>query len=736
MPRVTTAWWWRTSTSEEALRARCVAEHEHCFDLSEEPLYRLRLLRTHFDGQWVLLVTLHHIIADGWSLGVFFKELAQLYRAAVTGEAPGLEPLAIQYADYAHWQREQLTRSVLEQQWQYWERQLADLPPLLALPTDHPRPAEQSYRGAAIGMRLPAELIKQVQELNRRCGTTLFMSLVAALAVLLGRYARQSEVAIGTPVVNRRHRETERLIGFFLNTLVLRFDLGGPIGFQELLSQTRETALEAYAHQDIPFEHLVERLNPVRSLSHAPLFQVSSSLVNTPVTAGSFAGLQMEPLKAVRGVGVARYDLTFNFSLQADGSVKGEMEYNTDLFEADTIERMLAHYERLLEAVVAAPQTALSELDFLTADERHRQLVTWNEGPWNQGARTYPAQSVPALFEAQAARQPDAIAVVERGSQLSYGELERRANRVAHFLIAEGGVTPESRVGVCVERSTDLVVGLLGILKAGAAYVPLDPALPEARLRQLVGSSGCRVILSERHVLEELTFFSEYRTLPLDGRWHERLLGEYASTAPGVEVLPQHLAYVVFTSGSTGVPKGALISHENIVSLVATGNEVALEPEAVVGQAASYAFDAFTYELWAPLLNAGRVVMIDKITSLTPSALQECLQQQAVSTLFITTALFNRISQEAPSALGSLERVMFGGEAYSAPAIAQVLRSGAPRRLLHVYGPTETTTFATSFALETERFFQDGQAPIGRPLSNTTAYVLNEGHLAAQGAVG
>jgi len=297
-------------------------------------------------------------------------------------------------------------------------------------------------------------------------------------------------------------------------------------------------------------------------------------------------------------------------------------------------------------------------------------------------------------------------------------------------------VTPESRVGVCVERSTDLVVGLLGILKAGAAYVPLDPALPEARLRQLVGSSGCQVILSERHVLEELTFFSEYLTLPLDGRWHERLLGEYASTAPAVEVLPQHLAYVVFTSGSTGVPKGALISHENIVSLVATENEVALEPEAVVGQAASYAFDAFTYELWAPLLNGGRVVMIDKITSLTPSALQECLQQQAVSTLFITTALFNRISQEAPNALVSLERVMFGGEAYSAPAIAQVLRSGGPRRLLHVYGPTETTTFATSFALEAERFFQDGQAPIGQPLSNTTAYVLNEGHLAAQGAVG
>src|SRR3569833_495674 len=330
--------------SEEALRARCVAEHDYCFDLSEEPLYRLRLLRTRFDGQWVLLVTLHHIVADGWSLGVFFKELAQLYRAAVAGEAPALEPLTIQYADYAHWQREQLTQSVLEQQWQYWERQLADLPPLLALPTDHPRPAEQSYRGATTGVRLPASLVARVQELNRRCDTTLFMSLIAALAVLLSRYARQNEVAIGTPVVNRRHRETESLIGFFLNTLVLRFDLGGQIGFQELLSQTRETALEAYAHQDIPFEHLVERLNPVRSLSHAPLFQVASSLVNTPVTAGGFAGLQMEPLRVSGAAGVSRYDLALNISLQDDGSVQANMEYNTDLFEADTIERMLAHY--------------------------------------------------------------------------------------------------------------------------------------------------------------------------------------------------------------------------------------------------------------------------------------------------------------------------------------------------------------------------------------------------------
>ncbi|HEY6925660.1 MAG TPA: amino acid adenylation domain-containing protein, partial [Steroidobacteraceae bacterium] len=678
----------------------------------------------------MLLVTIHHIVADGWSLGIFFRELLQLYRVAVTGEESPLEPLAIQYADYAHWQREHLTGSVLAEQWQYWERQLADLPPLLQLPTDHPRPAEQRYRGATAHTLLPSDLMERVQRLNRRCGTTLFMSLIAAFGVLLSRYARQSDLAIGTPVANRRHRQTESLIGFFLNSLVLRFDLRGALSFEDVLERTRETALQAYAHQDIPFEHLVERLNPVRSLSHAPLFQVSCSLVNTPVTVGRFAGLEIEQLQMAESGGVARYDITFNFSLLADGNVRGSMEYNTDLFESSTIQRMLLHYGRLLEALVAQPDCAIGELEFLTPDER-QQLVAWNET-----ARAFPAQSVHALFESQALAQPDAIALVEGESQLSYGELDRRANRLARFLVADGGVTPDRCVGLCIERSLDMVVGLLGILKAGGVYVPLDPALPEARLRQMIDSSGCQLILSERHVLEELAFLSEYVTFPLDGCWHEALLGEHAPTAPPVEVLPKHLAYVIFTSGSTGTPKGALISHENILSLVATENDVAVNRHAVVGQAASYAFDAITYELWAPLLNGGRVVMIDKITTLSPPALQLCLQQQCLSTLFITTALFNRISQEAPRAFESLETVMFGGEAYSAQAIAQILRVGSPRRLLHVYGPTEATTFATSFELDPERFWEDHQAPIGRPLANTTAYVLHEGKLAPLGAIG
>ena len=723
--------------SEEQLRARHLAERGYCFDLAGELPTRLRLLRTAFDGQLVLLASFHHIVFDGWSMGVFFKELAQLYGVATGGAAAAPPPLPIQFADYARWQRRHLDGERMAGQLAYWEGQLAGLPPLLELPTDRPRPAEQSFRGATINFVVGAAVVERLQALNHSCGSTLFMSLSAAFALLLGRYARQHDIAIGTPVANRQRSETEGLIGFFLNNLVLRFDLspraGVPGTFRGLLGATREMALQAYANQDVPFEHLVERLNPVRSLAHAPLFQASISLVDTPTASGAFPGIEVEPLQFARRegeAGVARYDLSFILSSLADGSLLGSMEYSSDLFDAATIERMLGHFRRLLDAVLEHPDRALADLDFLGQDERRLQQVEWNDT-----ARAFPDASVHALFAARAASRPDAVALVEGGSHLSYGELERRANRVAHYLLGQG-VQPDSCVGLCVERSLDMVVGMLAILKAGAAYVPLDPAYPEPRLRQMIGVAACGVILSQRHLIDELAFLGGCRTLALDAAAHAALLGHYPDTAPALIVAPAQLAYVIFTSGSTGVPKGVLVSHASVVSLVASGDAITAGADAVVAQAASCAFDAITYELWSPLLAGARVVLVDKETLLAPEALAHCLRAQRVTDLFITTALFNRISHELPHAFASLGQLLFGGEACSPDAIARVLERGAPGQLLHVYGPTECTTFATGFALRAERFLADRQAPIGMPLANTRAYVLQDGQLAPLGAVG
>ncbi|MBD8529926.1 non-ribosomal peptide synthetase [Massilia sp. CFBP 13647] len=727
--------------SEAQLRARHLAERGYCYDLAGEPLTRLRLLRTAFDGQLVLLASFHHIVFDGWSMGVFFRELAQFYGAATgAAECAPPAPLPIQFADYARWQRRHLDGELMAGQLAYWERQLAGLPPLLGLPTDRPRPAEQSFRGATINFVVGAELVARLQELNRSCGSTLFMCLGAAFALLLGRYARQHDVAIGTPVANRQRSETEAMIGFFLNNLVLRFDLsaeGGASTFRTLLGATRAMALQAYANQDVPFEHLVERLNPVRSLAYAPLFQASISLVDTPVQAAAFPGIALEPLQFAQcegEAGVARYDLSLILSSLGDGGLLGSMEYSSDLFDAATIERMLGHFQGLLAAVARQPDLALAELDFLGRDERRLQL----DG-WNATARAFPDASVHALFAARAAARPDAVALVAGGAHLSYGALERRANRVAQRLLALG-VAPDSCVGLCVERSFDMVVGMLAILKAGAAYVPLDPAYPEPRLRQMVGAAACGVILSQRHLIGELAFLDGCRTLALDGAddgADDAAAGAHDSaTAPALAVTPDRLAYVIFTSGSTGVPKGVPVSHANIVSLVASGDAVTVGADAVVAQAASCAFDAITYELWSPLLAGARVLLVDKETLLAPEALAHCLRAQQVTSLFITTALFNRISHEIPQAFAALDQLLFGGEACSPDAIARVLEHGAPRQLLHVYGPTECTTFATGFALERARFLAGRQAPIGMPLANTRAYVLQDGQLAPLGAVG
>jgi hypothetical protein len=471
------------------------AEHRYCFDLSSERLCRIRLLReigsdSADAGNYVLLVTMHHSVSDGWSLGVFFRELMSLYQAYAKGEdSSPLAPLPIQYADYAQWQRRWLQGALLEEQVSYWREQLKGLPPLLTLPTDRPRPPEQSFRGRTERFALPASLTERLQGLSREQGVTLYMTLLSGFAVLLGRYSGQQDVSVGTPIANRTRRETEGLIGFFVNTLVMRHDLSGDPRFVELLTRTRSMALQAYAHQDVPFEQLVEALNPERSPSHSPLFQVMFILQNTPFEVLELPGLAMQPLQAGAAEdesegtpeGTARFDLTLSVQESAAGLV-GVLEYNTDLFDRETMRRMLSHYVRLLESIAAAPQARLSHLEMLGEQERHQQLVEWNAT-----ARAYPHERcIHELFEEQVRLRPDAIAVVHEGRALTYAELNARANRLAHYL-REQGVRPDSRVGICVERGIAMMVGLLATLKAGGAYVPLDPQYPAQRLRCMLG---------------------------------------------------------------------------------------------------------------------------------------------------------------------------------------------------------------------------------------------------------
>ena len=535
-------------------------------------------------GDYVLLVTMHHSVSDGWSLGVFFRELMSLYQAYTRGEDSPLAPLPIQYADYAQWQRRWLQGAVLERQLSYWRARLTGLPPLLTLPTDRPRPPEQTFRGSMERFVLPAVLSAKLQALSREQGVTLYMTLLSAFAVLLGRYAGQQDVAVGTPIANRTRRETEGLIGFFVNTLVMRHDLRGDPRFIDVLKHTREAALQAYAHQDIPFEQLVEELNPQRSVSHSPLFQVMFALQNAPFETLELPGLAVQPLEAgavaadgegapegvAEGIpeGTARFDLTLSVQ-ESSAGLMGVLEYNTDLFERCTIRRMLGHYERLLKAVVAAPQLQLSRLQILSEEERHRQLIEWNTS-----SRDFAREkSVHELFEEQADRSPEAIAVIEEDRQLTYQEMNGRSNALAHCLI-EQGMAPGSVVGLCVAGDVEWTVGLLGILKAGGAYVRMNPGEPAERFDYLLEDSGAELIVTQASLRSEAQRESD--AVEWGGRRCLELEGVSPASSgrnPGVMVRATDLACVRYEADAVGVPVGRMISHSGLVENLLNGGQ-------------------------------------------------------------------------------------------------------------------------------------------------------------------
>jgi amino acid adenylation domain-containing protein len=703
---------------EAAAQRLAQQEAQAPFDLARGPLLRARLLRL-ADEEHVVLLTLHHIVSDGWSMGVLVREVAALYAAFVRGEASPLAALPVQYADYAHWQRAWLQGEVLASQLAYWKAKLEGAPALLTLPTDRPRPAVQRYAGATLDFRVDAATTAGLHALARDGEATLFMVLASAFSVLLGRHAGQDDICVGTPIANRTRAEVEGLIGFFVNTLVLRTRLSGNPGFKELLAQVRETALGAYAHQDVPFEQLVEELKPPRDLGHAPLFQVMLVLQNAPAQALQLPGLTLQAMQEQEHS--AKFDLTLTVEERA-GELRARLAYSTDLFEASTMARLAARFQRLLAGIVAEPASPVGALPLLEEGERE-QVLRQGQGPavsWDAAPRT-----LPALFEAQVARAPQAPAVVFEGATLSYGELDAAANRLAHYLRAQG-VGAEVRVGLCLERSLEMVVALLGVLKAGGAYVPLDPAYPRERLAYMLEDAAPAVLLTQQSVREVLPA-TEIPTLCLDTQ-ADALAGLPATALPDAidAIDPRHLAYVIYTSGSTGRPKGVGVSHAGIVNrLNWMQAEYELDASDRVLQKTPFSFDVSVWEFFWPLAQGATLVVARPGGHQDPLYLGGLIAAQAITTVHFVPPMLEVFLGVAGAAAqcASLRRVICSGQALSLE-LQKRFFAALPEVALHnLYGPTEASVDVTYWACDESTSLT--VVPIGRPIANTQLYILN-----------
>ncbi len=677
------------------------------FDLARGPLLRARLLRTG-DQEHVLVTTLHHIITDEWSNDLFLSELIAGYEAFAEGRQPNLPELSIQYADFAHWERASLQDGALEEQLGYWREKLADLP-VLQLPTDRPRPAVPTFRGGSESIELPAELADALKALSRREGATVFMTLLTAFKALLARYTSQEDVVIGSPITNRTRSETENLIGFFLNTLVLRTALDGEPSFREALHRVSETVLGAFEHQGMPFDMLVQALAPERHLNQNPLFQVSLVVLNTRSQALRMGDLILDPIKTDRHS--AKFDLTM-FLFDGPEGIRGSLAYSADLFEAATIRRMVEHFHMLLEGIVAHPEARLSQLPILTGAEKDQIVVQWN-----RTQTQFPHEaSISELFEQQVTQTPEAIAIEHGTTRWTYRELNERANRLAHAL-RDAGASAETLIGICLERSAEMIAAMLAILKAGGAYVPIDPAYPAARRSLML--EGVSFLVTTRQLAHEFADCTA-RVVRVDDK------GDSAANKQNLPC-PSNggsLAYVIYTSGSTGQPKGVAIVHRAVNRLVINTNYIALDQSDVVAQTSNCCFDAATFEIWGALLNGARLVVLSKDLTLSPASFLKEIKQRGITTLWLTTSLFNLMAQHEPRAFAGLRNVLFGGEAADARSVAAVLKQGAPGRLINGYGPTETTTFAICHEVRSVPE-EAASIPIGRPISNTTIYILD-----------
>jgi len=734
--------WELSDTEREAETRRLTSEEaQQPFDLAQGPLLRMVLLRLD-EEEHVLLMTMHHIISDGWSVGILVQEIATLYQAFTTGEPSPLPELSIQYTDFAVWQREWLQGEVLEKQLGYWKQQLAGAPTALELPTDRPRPPLQSYHGACQYFVFPRSLTEELKVLSQREGGTLFMTLLAAFKTLLYRYTGQEDILVGSPIANRNRAEIEELIGFFVNTLVLRTDLGGNPSFRELSGQVREVTLGAYAHQDLPFEMVVDELQPERNLSHSPLFQVMFVLQNMPMQPLTLPGLTLTPLDTDSGT--AKFDLTL-FMVETDQGLRGTVEYNTGLFDATTISRMMGHFQTLLEGIVADPEQRICNLPLLPEAEQHQLLVEWNDTEMDYPQDRY----IHELFEAQVERMPDAVAVVfpstspraealkAEGSghgedqRLTYRELNRRANQLAHHLQALG-VGPEVLVGICVERSLEMVVGLLGILKAGGAYLPLDPTHPRSRLALMLADTRAPVLLTQERLMGNLPEHGA-QVVCLDADWKN--IAQESDENPISKTTASNLAYVIYTSGSTGKPKGTLISHYNVVRLFeATNHWFHFDERDVWTLFHTYAFDFSVWELWGALLYGGRLVVIPFLVSRSPEVFYDLLCREQVTVLNQTPSAFRQLiwTEESLGAAEdlALRLVIFGGEALELNSLRPWYERHGDGdqcpQLVNMYGITETTVHVTYRPLAASDLGTAPGSVIGGPIPDLQVYILDE----------
>jgi amino acid adenylation domain-containing protein len=694
--------------SEQKSEARRLAEKEVLkpFDLTKAPLIRLQLYSLS-DECHLLLIVVHHTIADGWSLGVFLRELLSFYQANTAGSSPQLPGLAIQYADYAHWQNQHYQGETLEASMKYWKEKLAGELPALALPTDRPREARQSFSGGTWRFSLSRELTEGLEDLGRKEGATLFMTLLTAFYVLLHRYSGQEDILIGTPVANRTLPELESLIGVFINTLVLRHQLSGDSGFRELLRQVREMALEAFAHQDMPFERLVEELKPKRDLSRTPLFQVVFNMQNSPMPRLAIPGLEAGFREIDRGV--SQFDLSLMIT-RSEGEYKAEVEYNSKLFQAGTITRMFQSYQLLLENIVAQPERPIARLPIATKEEL--QYLTHD---LNRTAFDFPRHKcVRQLFEEQAERSPRATAIGFQNKTLSYQELSQRSNALARKLQALG-VGPGTRVGVRMKRSVELPEVLLAVLKAGAAYVPIHPDFPAERVAFIVEDAEIKVLVTNtpENVSEDLK--TELFFIQED----EVFSNEHAAKLP-LNSSPEDLAYIMYTSGSTGKPKGVMVHHSPLTNFLwSMKREPGLASEDVLLAVTSLSFDIAALELFLPLITGAKVVIASEEETTNPYLMGEALREHQVSVMQATPATWQLLLESGWEGRPGL-KALCGGDSLTRKLADQLLeRVGS---LWNMYGPTETTIWSSVWPVP------KGDAPItiGHPIANTQLYILDK----------
>ncbi|AKL42034.1 non-ribosomal peptide synthetase [Serratia marcescens] len=689
-------------------QARQLAQRltEAPFDLTQGPLVRAALIRL-ADEEHLFLLICHHIISDGWSTGILLRELGALYGAFRRSDADPLPPLTLQYPDYAAWQRRYLTPERLAAQAQYWRETLSDAPALLTLPTDRPRPTVQSFNGGEVPIAIDAELTQALRQFSRQHGGTLFMTVLAAWSLVLARMAGQQELVIGTPEANRGRLETESLVGFFVSTLALRIDLRDDPDLPTLIARIRHTVLAAQENRDLPFEQVVELVNPPRHLGYTPLFQVMLAWQDGSVRDISLPGLQAE--SAELGYQIAKYDLTLDLA-ERDEQISGTLNFATALFDRATAERYGVYLVQVLRAMATNATQPASHLDLLPAAERELLLYGWN-----RTAEVYPAQSsAHVLFEQWAQRTPDAVAVVNDRDSLSYAQLNAHANQLAHQLIAQG-VRPGDRVATSLERSVSLVIAQLAILKAGAAYVPLDPHLPVARQAWIIGDSGASLILCDRDLDREIA--GEIACLRIDR------LRQNPTHDPAVPRAGDAPAYIMYTSGSTGTPKGVMVTHQGILRLAINNRFASFERDDRFAFAANPAFDASTLEMWGALLNGASLAIIAPEVLTEAEALATALVRQRINVLFLTTSLFNQYVHSIAATLAQLKYLLSGGEAADPHAFARLLKEAGPVRLINGYGPTESTVFATTATIERVDPWQ--RLPIGRPIGNTRIYLLD-----------